>query len=243
MTYILLIAAGFLAGAINVMAGGGSMLTIPALIFLGLESTVANGTNRVAILFQSIFAVKGFHGKGMWEPRRALALSLCAIPGAIAGAIVSARLSNEMFNKVLAVVLLVAIATLFVKKPQRNHPDERGTPSVWLYPALVLVGFYGGFIQIGVGFLFMVTLYHLLRVSLVRVNMHKVFIILIYTIPALLVFALSGKVDWKMGLTLAIGNSLGAYVASHVSVRVGDKWIRAVTACAVAIMAGKLLLN
>jgi hypothetical protein len=113
--------------------------------------------------------------------------------------------------------------------------------SHWLiYPALFGIGFYGGFLQVGVGFLFMAALYHLLRVNLVLVNMHKVFIILIYTIPALLIFSLTGHVNWGCGLVLAAGNALGGWWGAKAAVKGGEKIIRMVLALAIFIMALKL---
>ncbi|MCB0295369.1 MAG: sulfite exporter TauE/SafE family protein, partial [Calditrichaeota bacterium] len=112
----------------------------------------------------------------------------------------------------------------------------------WLiYPAMFGIGFYGGFIQVGVGFLLMAALFHLLRLNLVHVNMHKVFIVLIYTIPALGVFIWSGNVDWLLGISLAAGNSFGGWWAAKLSVRKGDKIIRYVLFVAIILMALKLL--
>ena len=111
----------------------------------------------------------------------------------------------------------------------------------FLYPALVAVGFYGGFLQIGVGFLFMATLYHLLRVDLIRVNMHKVFIILLYTLPALIVFSLTGNVNWGYGLILAAGNALGAWWGARAAVKGGERIIKIILAVAILIMSFKLL--
>jgi uncharacterized membrane protein YfcA len=106
---------------------------------------------------------------------------------------------------------------------------------------MVAIGFYGGFMQVGVGFAFMVSLFHLLRLDLVRVNMHKVFIIFIYTIPAFLVFLITGNVEWKFGLTLAAGMAFGAWWAAKISVRKGEKIIRIVLVAAILWMALKLL--
>ena len=106
--------------------------------------------------------------------------------------------------------------------------------------SLLGIGFYGGFLQIGVGFLFMAALFHLLRVDLITVNMHKVFIILIYTLPALVIFMWTGNVNWKYGLILAAGNAFGGWWGAHVAVKGGERAIRIILAVAISIMALKL---
>jgi uncharacterized membrane protein YfcA len=103
------------------------------------------------------------------------------------------------------------------------------------------IGFYGGFIQVGVGFLIMAALYHLLRIDLIRVNMHKVFITMIYTVPTLLIFIWSGNVDWLLGLSLAAGTSIGGWWAVRFSIKGGERFIRYVMVLAIFIIALKLL--
>jgi uncharacterized membrane protein YfcA len=240
--YFLLALVGFIAGILNVLSGGGSMLTVPAMIFLGLDGPVANGTNRIALIFQNVSAVLGFKQKNFSDFGLSLRLGLWTIPGAVAGAFISTKLSNEVFNKVLAGILIFCLFTLFPKKAAPSTQNGRaGRMGVPAYLAMLFIGFYGGFIQVGVGFLFMVALYNILKTSLVRVNMHKVFIILLYTVPAFAVFVATGKVHWIMGLCLAAGNASGGYVASHMNIKIGDKWIRIVTVAIVLVMATKLI--
>ena len=118
--------------------------------------------------------------------------------------------------------------------------DEAGRGWI-LYPALVLIGFYGGFIQVGVGLFIMAALYHLMGASLAKVNAHKVIVVLIYTIPAILIFFLSGNISWFIGICLAAGNSVGGWFGATVSVRGGEKYIRMALVVAVGLMALKLL--
>ena len=240
----LLFCAGNVAGFINVNAGGGSSITLPLLIFLGLDGSVANGTNRIAILVQNISAVASFRRKEMHDYKTSLRLALFTIPGAVAGAITASRLDNDIFRQVLGAVLILIILSMLLCRPSRGGNTDRDAgfpPSRLVYPALVAIGFYGGFIQAGIGYLFMAALYHLMRLDLVRVNMHKVFIILIYTIPALAVFACTGNVNWTYGLILAAGNACGGWWGAHVAVKGGERAIRFVLVAGVLIMALKLL--
>lgn len=240
---LLLFGVGTIAGFINIMAGGGSTLTLPVLIFLGLEGSLANGTNRVAILIQNIFAVLSFHQEKYHKFRLSLKLAAFTLPGAIVGAIIATRISNELFQRILAYVLIgVIVAILFRKSEQKENRENTRNQISWaIYPAMFVIGFYGGFIQVGVGFLLMASLFYLLRINLIRVNMHKVFIILIYTIPALLVFSLTHNVNWKYGLALAAGNSLGGWWSVKVSVKKGEGIIRIVLIVAILLMSLKLM--
>jgi uncharacterized membrane protein YfcA len=237
----LLFAVGTAAGFINVNAGGGSSLSVPVLIFIGLDAAVANGTNRIAILVQNISAVASFHKKKFHDYKLSLKLSLFTLPGAVAGAVAATRVSNVLFQRILGVVLIFIVISMFFSRTYRDAALRQDTRLHWLvYPALLGIGFFGGFLQVGVGFLFMATLYHLLSLNLVRVNMHKVFIIMIYTIPALLIFIFTGNVLWEYGLTLAVGTAFGGWWGAQVSVKGGEKAIRIILAVAIIIMALKL---
>ena len=239
---VLLFGVGSIAGVLNVMAGGGSTITLPVLIFLGLEPTLANGTNRLGIIAQTLSAVVSFRQEKYHDFKLSLKLTAFALPGAIAGAIIATRISNELFKKILAYVLIGVTASLLLRKANKNKAlGQQGKPSLWIYPVMLGIGFYGGFMQVGVGFLFMASLFYLMKLDLIRVNMHKVFIIFVYTIPAFLIFVFTGKVEWKYGLILALGMGLGGWWAAKISVKKGEKFIRIVLIAAILLMALKLL--
>ncbi len=237
----LLFAVGAIAGFINVNAGGGSSLTLPALIFLGLDASAANGTNRVGLLLQNLFAVASFKKNKVQNFKKSSLLALFTLPGAVVGATAATQVSDILFQKILGAVLIFIVFSMFLSRSYKNQNNKSHLKRSWLiYPALFGIGFYGGFIQVGVGFLFMAALYHLLRVNLVLVNMHKVFIVLIYTLPALAIFLYTGNVNWKYGLILAAGNGLGGWWGAHAAVKGGEKIIRIILAVAILIMAAKL---
>jgi len=240
---LFLFCVGSLAGFINVMAGGGSTITLPTLIFLGLDGSLANGTNRVAILIQNISGILSFRQEKYHKFKMSLKLASFTLPGAIAGSIIATTISDTLFQKILAYVLIGVIVSLLVPRPnQKKIEDSQYHQKDWfIYPAMVAVGFYGGFIQAGVGFLLMASLYHLMRLDLVHVNMHKIFIVFIYTIPALLIFFLTQNVDLKFGLTLAAGNALGAWWSAKFSVKKGERVIRIILTVAILMMSLKLL--
>jgi uncharacterized membrane protein YfcA len=240
-TIALLFGVGTLAGFINVMAGGGSSLTLPALIFLGLEGVMANGTNRVAIALQNVFAVLSFHKRKQHAYKASFQLALLTLPGAIIGAFVAVNIGDSWFKKILSIVLIGIVISMFFSPKKRDDTTAEGKKTWVIYPVMFGIGFYGGFIQAGVGFLFMASLYHILKLDLVSVNSRKVFIVMVYTIPALSIFVMTGNVDWVLGLCLAAGNSFGAWWGAHFAVKGGEKIIRYILAVAILIMAAKLL--
>ncbi|MAT92623.1 MAG: hypothetical protein CME59_08475 [Halioglobus sp.] len=242
----LLVAVGVAGGFLNVMAGGGSLLTVPVMVFLGIPGPVANGTNRIAILAQNITAVTTFARRGFSDFRLSLSLAACAIPGAVAGAMVGTRLEGVWFNRALA---LIMIAVMLIMHFDRGKREQSAThvPSrrqLWQGHALMVgAGFWGGFIQIGVGFILMPILNRVMGLDLVRTNMHKVFIIASYSIAALLVFASQLQLLWLVGLALALGNSIGGYLGAHFTITRGEGFIRLVLNFVLVVFIIKLLFD
>lgn len=238
---VLLFVFGVIAGILNVNAGGGSVLSLPMLLFLGLDGAVANGTNRIAILFQNISAIISFRNENHSKFKLSFKLALFTLPGAIIGAYSAINISNAVFEKILAAVMIGVIITMLLPRKTIVAVEElTKKQNFYVYLAMFGVGFYGGFIQVGVGFLLMASLHYLMKQSLIKVNMHKVFIVLIYTIPALLIFIFSGNVDWGYGFLLAGGNMLGAWWGVKFSIKGGDKFIKIILIIAVSLMSLKL---
>lgn len=227
----LLIAVGIVGGFLNVMAGGGSLLTVPVMVFLGLPGPVANGTNRIAILAQNITAITTFARRGFNDFRLSLSLAACAVPGAAAGALLGTQLEGVWFNRALALIMVAVMLIMhFDRGPAEGRAEGQPTRKQLIYGHVLMVGagFWGGFIQLGVGFIIMPILNRVMGLDLVRTNMHKVFIIAVYTVVALAVFASHIELLWAVGLALAVGNSIGGYLGAHFSVTKGEKLIRVV---------------
>ncbi len=237
----LLAGVGVLSGFLNVVAGGGSLLALPVLIFLGLPGNVANGTNRVAIVAQNASAVTSFFKQGYSDLRTMLTLALCAVPGAALGAYLGTQVSGELFNRILG-GLMILLLILMSRKPRDAEIAEQPKRLVLGHILMVAVGFYGGFIQAGVGFFLMAVLYRVVGLDLVRVNAFKVFIIGIYTLVALAIFADKGQVLWLLGAALAVGTTAGGWIGAHYTVKRGEGLIRVVLNVVLVVMAVRLLL-
>jgi uncharacterized protein len=237
---LLLFGVGGLAGFINALAGGGSILTVPVLIFIGLPPSVANGTNRIAVVAQSLASVASYHKEKFRFYKQSALYSLFALPGAVLGAITAVQIGDELFKKILAILTILIVLTLFIPITKRQDQTDKRSSRLFFYPVMLAIGFYGGFLQIGVGFLIMAALYHMEKLDLIKVNIHKVFLMLLFTTPALLVFVLSGRVQWVPGLVLAVGNATGAWYGAKANIKGGEKLVRTMVAVAALIMAAKL---
>lgn len=241
---LLLVVAGFASGWVNVIAGGGSLLTVPVMVFMGLPGPVANGTNRVAIIAQSVTAIGAFRSKGFSDFRLSATLSLAASVGAYFGAKMGVSLDGVWFNRTVAVVMIAVMILMAAGEDKtRPRPDASAKAKNLLagHALMIGAGFWGGFIQIGVGFLMMPILYRVMGLDLVRVNMHKVFIALVFTSVALAVFASEVPIAWIAGAALALGNAAGGWAGAHATIDKGETFIKRALVAVLAAMAVKLL--
>ncbi len=238
---LLLFGAGAAAGVINAVAGGGSILTLPLLVFAGLPVGVANATNRVAIVFQNVGAMAGFRQGGYVPGREAWLLLIPSVLGAALGVRLAVGLDERTLSRAIAVILVLMLIPLFRRNPGPTGGAVRPALRWWTWPAYFAVGVYGGFVQAGVGFLYLALLVGAQGLDLVRANLIKVFLVLIYSAVALVLFALEGQVAWGHGLILAVGTTAGGWLGARLAVTRGEGWIRAVLVVAILVSAAKLM--
>ena len=169
-----------------------------------------------------------------------LTLALCAVPGAAMGAYLGTQVSGELFNRILG-GLMIVLLILMSRKQRDVAVIEKPRRLVLGHFLMVAVGFYGGFIQAGVGFILMAVLYRVVGLDLVRVNAYKVFIIGIYTLVALAIFADKGQVLWLAGASLAVGTTIGGWIGAHFTVKRGERLIRVILNVVLIVMAVRLL--
>ena len=239
---LLLFAVGAVSGWINVLAGGGSILAVPAMVFLGMPGPIANGTNRIGIIAQNVMAVWGFFRKGFSDFKLSASLAACAAFGAFFGANMGVRLEGVWFERTLAFIMICVLMIMATGFGQKTvAADNKPKNLVLGHILFVAAGFWGGFIQIGVGFLMMPVLNRVMGLDLVRTNMHKVFVALVFSIVSLAVFASRVDIEWELGAALGLGYAVGGWVGAHSAVAKGEALIKKVFYLALVAMAVKLL--
>ena len=240
---VILVTGGLFAGVINTLAGGGSFLTVPLLIFVGLPPTVANATNRVAVLVQCLAATRGFSQEGV--PGMALAFRLvpATVLGSWLGAWGASHLPEELFRRGFGVLMLLALPVI-LRNPAPSAEAIPRSLSLPLQLAIYfMIGLYGGAIQAGIGIPLLLALVGVGGMGLVPANSVKVVIVAAVTAVALAQFAWAGKIVWVHGLVLAIGSGLGGYAASRLGTRVGERLVRPVLLVGVIVLALGLFLG
>lgn len=242
------IGVGFIAGLINTVAAGGSLLALPMLIIpLGIPSVNANAINRIAILLQNIIGVRRFQQKNVLHLRVDYKIGVPAVIGSFIGAFIASVISAPVMDTAIGVVMLVMFLLILVD-PNSWVRDRKDQPPLkkWLqYLVFFLIGVYGGFLQAGVGFFLLSGLVLGCGFELVKANAVKVLIILMYTPIALGIFIYQGLLTWEYalyGFMLAAGNMAGAYVGVNVAVKWGAKFLRYMLLAAILIAAVKLLI-
>jgi len=242
--YAIVLAAGLAAGFINVLAGNGSLISLPALIFIGLPPGVANATNRVSIVFQNLVGGTSFHRRGKLDARGALMLSIPMVLGSTVGAFLAVEVNDEVFRQVLAVAMIVMLALMLVK-PERWIVGNPGAVNPQLTIARFIIffaiGVYGGFLQAGVGIFLLVALVLEVGYDVVRANAVKVVVTLASAVVSLAIFSANLKVDWTAGLLLAAGSMVGAWLATRFASDKGAAWVRLFVIVVVAVSAAHLL--
>ena len=241
MALLALLLVGVLAGMINILAGGGSLLAMPVAIFLGLPEGVANGTVRLAILVQNITALTHYHRAGALELRGTGKLIIPTVAGATAGALIGSQLSNEATRSALGWALLAAVILVVTRPHERQPGSARRIPPVAVALVMFAIGIYGGAIQAGVGYLFLFGLTYLCGMDLVRANTMKIVLVTSYTPLVLLAFWGESRIHWVAGLSLAIGQATGAWIGASLALSRGANIIRAALLIAVTLSAVKLL--
>jgi len=216
-TIIIAVIGGFLAGVVNTLAGNGSAITLSIMTeIMGLPANVANGTNRVGVLMQSWSSSYSFLKYKKVDLAKAKWSILSAFIGAITGVIVAINVSNEAFQTVFRYLLVVMFFVILIK-PKRWLKELNDLPieHPLAIPMFFLLGFYGGFIQMGMGIVFLVVTVLILKYNLISANALKTVIVAVYTCIAVLMFHYNGLIDWKVGLTIGVGQALGGFLTAE----------------------------
>ncbi len=216
--YIIAVAGGFLAGILNAIAGFGSVVTLSIMIeFLGMPANLANGTNRINMFSQTALSSFAYYKEDKLNFKRFKLAIILTFIGSIFGVYFALNISNADFKVIFRYILLMMFIVVLVN-PKRwiKESDLEFKMSNWLtIPLFLALGFYGGFIQMGMGLFTLIILVLLAKTNLIEANAIKVFIIALYSLMLIFIFSFRGLVDWKIGLTFALGQGLGGYLAAH----------------------------
>jgi uncharacterized membrane protein YfcA len=236
---LMLITGGFVAGIVNTMAGGGSLLTVPLLVMLGLPGTVANATNRVGVFVQSLVGAWRFRAEGVPGFKAALPVMLPLLLGSALGAVAVSRLADETFERLFGVAMLVVLVPA-LRSPKTPAAQANSRSSLTTFLVFTVIGVYGGAFQAGVGILLVLALAGAGN-DLVLSNSIKSVVVTAFTLVALIVFVVQGQVAWVPALILSASTAAGAAVGARITVAGGERIVRPVLAIAVVVLAGRML--
>lgn len=237
---IILVFVGIIAGGINTLAGGGSNLTLPALMMFGLPADIANATNRVSVLMQSLTATRGFYLHKKIDSSLVKDTFIPLLVGGLIGAITASYLDVALLKPILLGTMIIVALWVVIRSDnvKNSHLVLKSCyDTKWGFISTLLAGFYGGFIQAGVGFVLIAAFVGVLNYDLLRANAMKVAATVIFTSIALLIFILRNQIAWLPGLMVAVGSMIGAQVVVNVSINIKAQTLK-ILVLAMTIIAG-----
>jgi len=245
----LFLVAGIVTGIINTLAGSGSLITLPIFVFVcGLPAPIANGTNRVGVILQTLVGLETYRGSGKASFKGASWLVVPTVLGAILGSMIAVELDDETMNLVLGVLLVFMLIVLLVKPSRWIHEmpvDAARSRNPLSLLAFFFIGVYGGFIQAGVGIFLLAALVLISRYNLSSGNGMKLLIVLLFGIPSLAIFLWNGQVHLGYGLAMAVFQAIGAWLAVKwvIHFKQADVWIHRLLILIVAGAAVKFFVG
>jgi hypothetical protein len=239
-----LIFSGLAVGFINTLAGGGSVISLSVLMLMGLPAPVANGTNRIAVTIQTLTAATVFKKKKVLDLKKGTILGIPSAIGSLLGAYIAVDINEAVFEKAFAVIMLIMLIFVFYNPDKyiygKQHlVDKKVTPLQWLI--FFVIGIYGGFVHVGIGYFLLAALVLNAGYDLVRANAVKVLIVLMYMPFSFLVFLWMSDINWTYGLVMMIGSVAGAFIASHMAVKKGIVFVKWSIVAVTVFMAGHFL--
>lgn len=240
-TIVILVGAGILTGFINVFAGGGSLITMPLLVLLGLPVSVANGTNKLGLIFGGAAGTVNFAKRGEINFKEVFPVIPVSLTGVFLGSKLSINIDDRFYTLTLSIVMVIMLLVILIK-PQRFLKFGNGEVNIKkLMISFSIIGFYAGFIQVGMGYLVITALSLSTNFNLLKITAYKVVIAgFIFVSISTSIFIFYGKVNFIYGLALGGGNALGAYIASNVAIENGDKIFKPILIASVVGMSVKL---
>jgi len=226
---LILILSGFIVGFINTLAGGGTIISLSLFMFLGMPPTLANGTNRVAVVMQTLTSSLGFRRHQALDIRKVTILGIPTVIGSLIGTWIAVDIPSSTFEIILAISMIVMLFFV-IYKPSRWLSGKESLINKKSSPLLLfiffLIGIYGGLIYVGVGYYLIAASVLGAGYDLMRANAAKVYIVLLYVPFTLIFFMAHGEVNYQYGLIHGIGNVAGAWIATRFAVNWGVNFVR-----------------
>ncbi len=236
---IILICSGLIVGFINTMAGGATIISLSVLSWLGLPLTVANGTNRLAVFFQTLTSVSSFQNSHLIDWNKSLRVGIPTVIGSVAGSFIAVKLNEDIIRYAFVIIMIIMLAFILFKPSMwmKGNAALMELPvKKWNYPLFFVIGVYGGFLHVGVGYYLLAAIVLGMGFDLMKANVMKNLLVMLYVPFSLILFIINDQVMWKYGLIHAIGNVVGAFVASRLAIRNGAGIIRWVLVVVIAIL-------
>lgn len=239
-----LVGVAFVAGLVDSIAGGGGLLTLPALLLAGLDPLVALGTNKLQASAGSVSATLAFARRGLIEGRVAAPFVASAALASLAGSFCISLLPKSWLET-LAPILLILFAFYFAmgRKISEHGGEPRMSTGAFALTFIPLVGFYDGVFGPGAGTFYMMAFVTFLRFGIVRATGYTKAANAASNLGSLAFFAVKGAVIWPLGLAMACGAFLGAQVGARLAMRLGASLIRPLLVTVSSLMAARLLLR
>jgi len=227
MEIIIVLIAGFFGGFFGAQVGGGAMVTFPALIFLGLGSSLAIGTNIISGWLINVVATARYWRSKKIDFQLTVPLSLVALIGSFIGSNLVISIDEYILNKIIPFFFIVLIFVLFIKPKSGLKVEKINRKAIVIaYLLSFLLGIYGGFFLVGVTTFFILLFVLVLRKDLLQAIANAVFITAIFLIGALIIFILKKNIDYSLAVPLAIASMIGSYVGTHIALKFGNKWLK-----------------
>jgi uncharacterized membrane protein YfcA len=241
LTIVLLALAALGAGTVDAIAGGGGLITVPALLAAGLPPHQALGTNKGQSVWGSAGALTAFWRAGRVDRKQALYTFPLGFVGALAGATIVSGIDKDALKPIIIAMLIGAAVLLVIKKPAREH-DALQKPLVAAALALA-IGAYDGFFGPGTGTFLIVGFVSLCGRSLVHASADAKVVNFASNLASVIVFSYGGFIHWKVALPMAFGQLCGALIGAQFAMRGGERVVRAVVLLVSAALIAKLVFD
>jgi uncharacterized membrane protein YfcA len=238
-TIALLAATSFGAGVVDSIAGGGGLITVPALFATGLPVPIALATNKGQAAFGAISSFVSFWKRGEIDRHRAVRGFIGGFVGSLAGALLLLRVPSKPLKPISLVLLMMAAATLLWPR-KSGDGNARPWAMAALVPIALALGFYDGFFGPGVGSMLIATFALVFGDTLTRASGNAKVVNLASNLAALLIFVVKGAVLWKIAAPMAVANATGAFVGARLAVKRGDRFVKTVVLGVVTLLVLKM---